>query len=310
MGGNTHTHGTRSLRRRRRGVASIVGALLVLLIALVSITLVLSEAVPSWMAQNESALGRGVEASFAQLQATVDLQEALGVPHTGLTSFDLTSNTVPVVGSPTQGSLLFEGRGAAGFLNVSVHTGAGGTGSYSSNVSLGALSAILPNRYIPSETLRFDSGAVFVLSGSPIPRMLYAPLFSLEVTPGNTSLSFTILSMTGPTAGTSAPGTQQVFDTLLSSSTIVSHGARGTGSGMSPIELSIRLGSSDACGWQAFFSSALASAPLSPLNYSLVGPATCSSSPSSFGILTLTLDSIDLATLSWVSLAMGIGSGT
>jgi hypothetical protein len=286
-----------------------VGALLVLLIALVAFTLVFTEAVPVWMAQNETALAEQVQSSFAQLQATVDLQDAFGSPHTGITSIGLTSSAVPVLATPTQGSLLFEQNSVPAFVNLSAATGAGGTAAYDTNVSLGQLSAVLPNRYIPSETVRFENGAVFVAGASSSARLLFAPLFSLDRSGTNTSLAFTIVSMTGPTAGVSGLGTQQIVDTLHSTTSAVSHGASGPGGGFGAVTLTIRLGSPNACAWATFFEGALAESGVPGANYTVASPEACSSGSVGFGLVTLTMDSITFATVTWLTLSVGLEAG-
>lgn len=307
MGGISHRRDVHGIRRQRRGVASVVGALLVLVIALIAFTLVFTEAVPAWMSQNETVLEQGVQASFAQLQATIDLQDAWGSPHTGFTSVALTSSAVPVLASPTQGTLLFEADSVPSFANVTVSAGAGGSGSYTTNSSLGQISVVLPNRYIPSATLRFEDGALFMESGGSASRLIYAPLFSVERSGRNTSLAFTIVQMTGPTTGTGAAGTQQIVDTIRSSSTAVSHGAPATNGGYTQVTLTLRLGSTNACAWATFFQGALDQAGVPSANYTVQSPSFCSSGSSGFGVVILTLNSMTFVTISWLELSVGIG---
>lgn len=308
MGGKPHAHDTNGFRRQRRGVASVVGALLVLLIALIAFTLIFSEAVPVWMAQNETALSEQVQAAFAQLQATVDLQAAFGSPHMGLTSIGLTSAAVPVLATPTRASLLFEQDSIPAFVNLSVTPGADGTIPYQRNVSLGELSVDLPNRYIPSQTLRFENGAVFVVGGSSS-RLLFAPLFSVEPAGPNTTLTMTLVSMTGPTAGNSAPGTQQIADTLQSETTAVSHGAPRPEGGYGNLSLTLSIGSPNACAWSAFFLGALASAGLPDGAYTVTPPPGCSAGSAGFGVVSVTLVSLSEATVTWLGLGVDIGNG-
>lgn len=309
MGGNTHGHDARGFRRRRRGVASIVGALLVLLIVLVAFTLLFTEAVPVWMAQNETVLEQQDQASLAQLQATVDLQDAFGTPHTALTSIGLTSAAVPVLAAPTQGSLLFEADSIPAFVNLSTAPGSGGSTGYDTNVSLGQLSVVLPNRYIPSETLRFENGAVFVVGDASPSRLVFAPLFSVAQSGTNQSLAFTIVSLTGPTSGASSGGTQQIADTVRSTTTVVSHGAPLPGGGYGSGSVTVRIGSSNACAWANFFTGALADAGFPSSEYAVVGPAGCTSGSPSFGVTTVTMDAITYASVTWLTLSVELEAG-
>lgn len=286
-----------------------MGALLVLAIGLVAFTLVVTEAVPAWMAQNETVLEEQAQASFAQLQATVDLQDAFGSPHTGLTSIGLTSGAVPVLASPTQGSLLFEADSIPAFANISVAPGVGGTTPFDRNVSLGQLTAVLPNRYIPAETLRFENGAVFVAGSSSASRLLYAPLFALTGSGSNTSLTFTIVSMTGPTTGVSGTGTQQIVDTVNSTASLVSHGAPSADGGYRPIRLALTLGSPNACAWASYLQESLADAGIPTTQYTVGVPTGCASGAAGFGITTLTVDAITVATIGWLTLSVGLEAG-
>ena len=59
--------GRRRRARSDRGVAPILGALLVLVIVLTAFALVLTQALPIWMAQDETSLGPGVEGALASL---------------------------------------------------------------------------------------------------------------------------------------------------------------------------------------------------------------------------------------------------
>ena len=283
-----------------------MGALLVLLIALVAFTLVFTEAVPLWMAQNETGLEQQVQTAFAQLQATVDVQDAFGTPLTGLTSIGLTSSAVPILASPTQGSLLFVQDSVPAFVNVSVEPGAGGTSPFSTNVSMGELSATLPNRYIPSEVVRFESGAVFVAGTTSSSRLLFQPLFSLARSGPNTTLAFTIVSMTGPTVNVGAPGTQQIADTIVANPGATFHGSARPGGGFSPFLLTLRLGSVNACAWATFFGGAASAAGIPSANVTLSQPSACSTGAPGFGIDTVTFDSLTFAEIHWLTLSIDL----
>ena len=310
MGGNTHRNDARRFRRRRRGVATVIGALLVLLIALVAFTVLFAEAVPTWMAENETTLAEQAQTSFAQLQATVDLQDAFGSPETGLTAVALTSSSVPVLAAPTQGSLVFEAGSTPSFINVTTDGGPGGVPPYSHNASLGELSVDLPNRYVAPQTLWFESGAVFLQGPSSDPQLLYAPLFGLTEDGGNLSLTFTVVTMVGPSEATSSPGTQQIVDTIQGTSGHSSHGAPRAGGSYAPSSIEVEVGSPDACAWSSFFAGAILTANVPSANYSLATPSACASDLPGFGVVTLSIDSVTFASVGWLTIAVGLEAGS
>ncbi|MGI0068120.1 MAG: hypothetical protein ACREB9_06865, partial [Thermoplasmata archaeon] len=149
--------GRRRLARSRRGVAAIIGALFAVLIFLTVFGLVLSQALPVWMAQDETAFTESAQGALASLQSTIGLQSISGAPTVAFTPISLSSTSVPVLASATIASLAFAAPTPSGFVNVSWSSS---SGPAYQNRTLGRLAVGLPNRYIPAETLDFEDGAV------------------------------------------------------------------------------------------------------------------------------------------------------
>ena len=112
----------------RRGVVSVIGTLLALLVFFALFGIFLTQYVPLWMTDNESAWTSQTQQSFAQLKSNMDLQVALG--NTGLLSvpFVMSSQSIPLIAQPTQGVLSFVPNTAGLFANVSASKGPGSSG--------------------------------------------------------------------------------------------------------------------------------------------------------------------------------------
>lgn len=287
-------NGRRRLARSRRGVAAILGALFALLIFLVAFGLVLTQTLPVWMEQNETSFVQSAQGSIAALQSTIGLQAATGAPATALTPVSLSSASVPVLASPTVGSVAFEPPSPAGYVNVSWSGGSGDGAAYT-NATLGRLVVTLPNRYISSEVLDFEDGALLSVVGTNAPMIAYGPAFTVLDRPGNLSVSLVVVSMAGANAVVNGPGTREIADALLAHTT---RDVAGSGSPTN-LSLTIRVGSSLACAWGAFYVGALAAAGVPIVDYSISGPTNCASSSPGGTTFTLTL-----GTLRWVSLEL------
>ncbi|HTT14693.1 MAG TPA: hypothetical protein VMG81_02800 [Thermoplasmata archaeon] len=95
------------MRDSERGVVAVVGTLLALLVFFALFGVFLTQYVPLWMVDNESAFTAQSAASFAQLKANVDLQYALDGPPVYGTPFTLQSAGVPLIAAASQGTLTF-----------------------------------------------------------------------------------------------------------------------------------------------------------------------------------------------------------
>ncbi len=294
----------RHLRRSRRGVATVIGALLVVVIFFTIFGAFLTQTIPVWMGQNETSWTNNGEMSMASLKADVDLQYSLGASPVYSVPFSLSSSGIPVLASPTQGSLVFTGGGGTAYANLTISAGAGSI-SYVQNVSTGTLTMNLPNRYASPETLAFQNDAVIRVPSGAGPTIAFSPLFSLRHVPGNTSLALVLLNTVGAERSTSAPGTQPVTSTLLARSVITTQGLFGVNGSAGSFGVTLRIGSVYACAWEAYLANALSVSGIAPGGYTLSGPtAGCA------GAVLLTLTSVSFCTLYLAEIDIAVGSGS
>ncbi len=281
----------------------MIGALLVVTIFLAIFGVFLTQTVPVWMNQNETSWTNGGEQSMASLKGDVDLQYSLGASPAYSVPFALSSSGVPVLASPTQGSLVFVPGTASSYANVSLSSGPGGV-PYADNASTGTLTMSLPNRYASPETLAFQNDAVIRIPNGANATIDFSPLFSLRTVAGNTSLALVVIDTVGAERSTSAPGIQPVQSTLLSRSTVTSHGAAGTNGTFAPFGVTLRIGSVYACAWQAFLANAVSNSGIAPGGYTLSGPSSgCA------GTVLLTLSSVTYGTLYLAEIDLAVGTG-
>ena len=309
MGGNTlaherrRYHRIRRLRRSRRGVATVIGALLVVVIFVAVFGVFLTQTVPVWMNQNETSWTDSAEQSMASFKGDVDLQYSLGASPAYSVPFSLSSSGVPVLASPTQGALVFVPGTTSSYANVSLSSGPDGA-PYADNASTGTLTMSLPNRYASPETLAFQNDAVIRVPNGANATIDFTPLFSLHRVAGNTSLALAVIETVGGERSANAPGLQQVLSTLLSRSTVTSHGAAGTNGTFQPFGVTLRIGSAYACAWQAFLADAVSDSGIAPGGYTLSGPSSgCA------GTVLLTLSSVSYCTLYLADIDIAVGTG-
>ncbi len=283
-----------------------MGALLALLIFLVAFGLVLTRAIPVWMAQDEGALSHEATDALASLQATLAVQASTGLPRTAFTPLALASGSVPVLASPTLGSAEFLSGASTGFVDVSWTNGTSGR-VLSENVSLGALVVELPNRYINPETLTLQNGAVLNSWASQPTSIAYPPALAIDPGPGVPSITLTIVSMTGASESVSGPGTQEILDSFVGSTTY--HDPSNASSSGAPGAFTMVVGSAYACAWAGYLGRAAALAGLSPAQYTLTGPTSCTDLPPSFGVVSFSIPAIASMELTVLDVAVSFAAG-
>ncbi len=292
------------VRRRRprsdRGVAPILGALLVLVIVLTAFALVMTQALPVWMAQDETSLGRGVEGSLASLQASVDLQSAFGAPAVVYQPIPLSSGSVPVLAAPTIGSAAFAPAGPTGYANVTWSATSGG-GAGSENVSFGELWVELPNRYIPSSTFAFEGGAVISESGNGPPTIASPPPFAVGASGGNRTVELTLVSMTGPPQSIGGAGSHEIVDQLRAVQDLSRSEAAG-------FTVTWTIQSSFACAWAAWALPALADSGLPSTAYSVQGPTGCAAGGGASGTLVVSISGVTWLSVDRLTVALSLSA--
>ncbi|HTT25996.1 MAG TPA: hypothetical protein VMH90_03415, partial [Thermoplasmata archaeon] len=116
--------------RGRRGVVSVIGTLLALLVFFALFGIFLTQYVPLWMTDNESAWTSQLQTSFATLKSNMDLQVALGSSGLLATPFVMSSQGIPLIAQPTEGILSFVPNSPGVFASVSATRGPGGSGPF------------------------------------------------------------------------------------------------------------------------------------------------------------------------------------
>jgi len=264
----------RRLRTARRGVVAVVGTLLALLVFFALFGIFLTQYVPLWMTDNESQFTSQTSTSFAQFKSYVDSQYLIGGPATYGTPFTISSQGVPLLAQPTQGTLVFlpttcpggfyakGGSGATAanygqpvvpgfcvFENITLSTGPGGSGQYSQHLPSGVLEMQLPNRYFSSQTFYFEDDGVIQSQGGAQQIMAVPPPFNVTTVGQNTSVTTSLLQLYGNASTIIGQGSEQVFSHFRYSQTVVSNG-RVSKSGIQPLNVTFEIGTQNPCAWQ------------------------------------------------------------
>jgi hypothetical protein len=213
----------RRLRHESRGVVAVIGTLLALLVFFALFGIFLTQYVPLWMTDNESLLVAESSTSFATFKSIIDQQYALGGPQTVGTPFAISSQSVPLIAQPTEGTLVFlpnscpgaggvpfytsggieGGNGGSSsatkqygqpvnpafcaFANITESVGPGGYKNYGQAIATGSLQLVLPNRYYTPETFYFEDDGVVQTQSVGYQVMAFPPplnISSVGVVPG------------------------------------------------------------------------------------------------------------------------------
>lgn len=283
-------------RRDRRGVVSVVGTLLSLLVFFALFGVFITQYVPIWMNQNESQFTYQGQASIEQLKQYVDDQAIFGAPPSYGVPFTLSSQGIPLFAQPTQGSLAFLSGGCAGgfslfastwepaslnacvFEHLGVWNNATGAGiqhqPFNISIATSYLVMQLPNRYYPSSSLYFANDAVVSAQTGGHQVMLVPSPLNISSNSGNTTVTASLVTLSGFPNAIATQGTKDVYVTHVSNQSYSSSG-RFLKTTSSPAQalafnVSFDIGTRNVCAWYSQVYSALnasgikvaASAPL------------------------------------------------
>ena len=344
MGGTRSRRSGRRYRRARRlhaddrGVVAVIGTLLSLLVFFALFGIFLTQYVPIWMTENESAFTTSVATSFAQLKSNVDTQYVLDGPPTLGTPFSISSAGIPLIAQPTEGALSFipsncpagfYAKGMSGatsanygqpvnptycvFENQTIRPGFGGSGLISLEVSTGILNMILPNRYYTGETFVYEADGVIDSQTGGYQIMAYAPPLNATRIAGNTTVSSSFLQLYGNATTVIGTGTQEVYSHLRYTQEITYNGYNGTSHVLRAFNYTFEIGTQYPCSWWKFLSSQMnvsgvptSQFTLSPSTY----PGNCNNALGQTTDLTLTLTAVNYVNLFYagVQISLGIGS--
>ncbi len=338
----------RRLREARRGVVAVIGTLLALLVFFALFGIFLTQYVPLWMTDNESQFTSQAATSFAQFKSYIDAQYLIGGPSIYGVPFTLSSDGVPLIAQPTQGTLTFipfacpggfntTGKGIGQpanskfctFENITLSPGPGGSSYFSQHVATGVLEMQLPNRYYSAQTFYFEDDAVVQSQGGTSELMTVPPPFNVTTVAGNTSLTTSYLQMFGNASTIIGQGSQEVFTHLRSTAPIASAGkiTNGVISGNS-LSVTFEVGTVNPCAWQRYLWSDLnvsgikyaltPTSGVSSYNFTIPGTTTasiplvsptCASQSGQTTIIAVNLYDIDYATVFSAAIQLTLGLG-
>jgi hypothetical protein len=284
------------MRHEQHGVVAVIGTLLALLVFFALFGIFLTQYVPLWMSDNEALFSAQAATSFAQYKGAVDTQYALDGPASYGTPFTISSQGVPLIAQPTQGSLAFlpstcpggfftktsipvAGNGGLPtstheygqpanpaycvFANVTMSVGPGGSTSvYSQSISTGVLEFQLPNRYYTPETYYFEDDAVIQSQSSGYQLMAVPPPLNISVVGQNTTVSDTLLQQYGNASTVVGQGSAEVYSALRYSQFVTDNGGVTTGANY---KFTFEIGTQYPCAWMPFLYNLLNTSGLAPV---------------------------------------------
>lgn len=266
----------RRIRRANRGVVSVVGTLLALLVFFALFGIFLTQYLPLWMTEDEQQLAIQTQESIAELKSKVDLQVALGSPPVYSTPFTTVSQSIPLLTQPTTATMQFVPSTAGVYAGVVMNPGPGNSAAYTQNVSLGRFTIQLPNRYYAPQLFSLEGDAVVQSQGSNQQVLDYPPILAVNQSGSAFGVTVSIVQLVGTSAASVASGTQQVYSHYVFTQTILS-----TNTPTKQLNVNYTIGTLFPCAWYSFLSTSLSNANMtksslgsSPTAHYFVYPAT------------------------------------
>lgn len=277
---------------------AVVGTLLALLVFFALFGIFLTQYVPLWMVDNESQFTSQAAASFAQFKSNIDFQYSTGGPTSFGTPFVLQSYGVPLIATPTQGTLNFipsncplqtvsgfstqvafytaavhPGGTTIGqpvapadcvFANVTMGYGPGGVGHpYYQSVASGVLQMSLPNRYYTSEAFSFEDDGVIQSQAGGFQIMAFPPPLNVSTVAGNTTATSSFLQLYGNATSVVGQQSQQVFSTLRNTQAVTSNGLYyPSNNTYRATNFTFEIGTQFPCAWYSYLTKTMATSGL------------------------------------------------
>jgi len=339
----------RRLRSGRRGVVAVIGTLLSLLVFFALFGIFLTQYLPVWMSDNESQLVTSAATSFLSFKSQVDSQYSLDGPPTLGTPFTISSNGVPLLASPTLATLSFipqtcpnptgysasfYSKGVVGasasnygqpinpafcvFENQTLSVGPGGSGQYTQRIASGVLQLVIPNRYYTPETFYYEDDGVVQSQVGGYQVMAFAPPFNVTRASGNTTVTSSLLFLTGNSTSWIGQGSVEAYSHLLFSQEVTSNGVYvPASSSYTPFSYVFEVGTEYPCAWSTFLEGQLAGLPTSQYNTYLPGTTnatlpytgSCNNPAGTTTVLALTITSVNFATLFYAGVEVTVAVG-
>jgi len=320
----------RRLRSQKRGVVAVIGTLLALLVFFALFGIFLTQYVPLWMIDNESAFTSGAASSFAQFKSDVDTQYVLDGPPVLGAPFTVSSAGIPLLAQPTEGALSFlpstcpagffgKGSGASTgqpenpayciFENQSLSIGPGGVRNYSLSVATGILAMQLPNRYYTGELFEYEADGVIQIQSGGYEIMAFAPPFNVTRAGGNTTVSTTFLQLYGNATTVLSQGSVEVYSHLRLDQYLTSNGLPSARS----FTYTYEIGTQSPCAWYRFFQSQMNSSGVPLAQWALTtNPSTyaCYNGGGATTVVKLTVQSVNYVSLFYAGTQVSVGIGS
>jgi hypothetical protein len=319
---------------------AVVGTLLALLVFFALFGVFLTQYVPLWMTDNESAFSAQAEAAFAQFKSDADAQYALGAPPTYGTPFPISSGSVPLIAQATEGVLTlvpptctpvgglnFYPNGtpktptACIFERVAASTSAGNhptvNNPFSTPIATEELQEQLPNRYFTPQTFIFEDDALVQTQPSGHQILAIPPPLNITDIGGNISVSSSFLDLRGTPGTITGQGTENVYSGLLSTSTVTSAGRfQSATSSALPFNFTYQLGTRNLCAWYTYLTGLVNASGLSSSHYTLtvstglpLTASVCLNPTQQTYVITLNLININYVTVFYAIVQVGLGVG-
>lgn len=295
----------RRLRQGRRGVVAVIGTLLALLVFFALFGIFLTQYVPLWMTDNESEFVAESSTSFATFKSVVDQQYALGGPQSVGTAFPISSQGVPLIAQPTEGTVSFvpnncpgsggvafwtPGNGGTGgnvskqlgqpitpsycvFANLTESVGPGGIANYGQAIATGTLSASLPNRYYTPETFFFEDDGVVESQSVGDQVMAFPPPLNISTVGTNVTVTDSFLQLYGNSSSITGQGSELIYSQLKYASVQTSNGNG------KPFSFTFEIGTEFPCAWDPYLYQVLAQSHLPLLSAATKSAGTASYQP-------------------------------
>lgn len=278
MGGIRRPDGGRFYRRRRRlsesrrGVVSVVGTLLALLVFFALFGIFITQYVPLWMNDNEAAYTAQVQAAFAQLKQNVDLQATLGGPQTLSVPIPMASQGIPLFASATTATLNYIPHTQGVYASVTMQYGPGGERGFVYNQSLGTLQVVVPNRYFPPQLFVYEDDAVIQSQGPTSQVLTYPPLVAINTSGIYQSVTMTVVQLYGNATQVVSTGTDEVYTHFGTITNYPSNGSLAAPG--APFFVNIVFGTAEPCAWATYLNTTLSQSGL-PAGAWTLSPSTC-----------------------------------
>jgi len=335
-------HRARRLDRSPRGVAAVVGTLLALLVFFALFGIFLTEYLPLWMSDNESAFTSDAAASLALFKSNVDAQYALDGPTIYSTAFPLSSDGVPLLAQPTEATLIllppscptsFYGNGTPQTVSSCVFerqafTAGAAASKENSPVNETTTTAVLemqlPNRYFSPQTFFFEDDAIVQSQGGGHAAIIGPPPLTISKTGSNVSVTTSYVELYGNSTVVIGQGSEEVYSQLVTDQfTTSNHRFLGASGAAVPFNYTFQVGTRNPCSWFYYFTNLTTASGLVKntgftLTWSANGASSastpptatvCQDSSSLTYLVTLKLLSITYATMTVSSLVVSLGAG-